>query len=207
MQDTSCTTSTTPNLSVYPSTAEIMINPRVSSSSPLTTVPSPHSVIPTGVPKTKAHHPTLWFNQNLILSTLTQFWDTSSGLVAPFTGPPNAKESRYAVQPKPKSMLQMNVQNNLIISIILSDLNLIKEIMPGPTKVYTDNAACVCWAQTMTTKGLRHIQIRENTVHKAVQRGGYQSRTHIRLIEFRRPIYKRKQRHKSLFPNQRYHDG
>ena len=40
--------------------------------------------------------------------------------------------------------------------------------MKGPTKIYNDNAACVCWAKNTTTKGLRHIQIRENAVRESV---------------------------------------
>ena len=41
--------------------------------------------------------------------------------------------------------------------------------MPPQTKVYNDNAACVCWSHNLTTKGLRHIQIRENAVRESVQ--------------------------------------
>ena len=63
---------------------------------------------------------------------------------------------------------------------ILTNLDLIKEIIPGPTKVYNDIAAsCICWAQTMTTKGLRHIQIRENMVREAAQRGDITPVEHI----------------------------
>ena len=42
--------------------------------------------------------------------------------------------------------------------------------MPGTTNVYNNNSACVYWAHSMTTKGLRHIQIRENAIREAVQR-------------------------------------
>ena len=41
--------------------------------------------------------------------------------------------------------------------------------MPPQTKVYNDNAACVCCSHNLTTKGLRHIQIRENAVRESVQ--------------------------------------
>ncbi len=41
--------------------------------------------------------------------------------------------------------------------------------MPSKTKVYNDNEACVCWSHNMTTKGLRHIQIRENAVRESIQ--------------------------------------
>ena len=40
--------------------------------------------------------------------------------------------------------------------------------MPPPTPIYNDNAACIAWSKTTTTKGLRHIQIRENAVREAV---------------------------------------
>ena len=41
--------------------------------------------------------------------------------------------------------------------------------MPNPTNVYNDNAACVCWSSNLTTKGLRHVQIRENAIRESVQ--------------------------------------
>ena len=43
--------------------------------------------------------------------------------------------------------------------------------MDTPTKVYNDNSACIQWSKNMTTKGLRHIQIRENAVRESVQNG------------------------------------
>jgi hypothetical protein len=50
-----------------------------------------------------------------------------------------------------------------------SDLNIDKIFMPGtPIKVYNDNNACVCWSKAMTTKGLRHITIRENAIRESV---------------------------------------
>ena len=41
--------------------------------------------------------------------------------------------------------------------------------MPGSTKLYNDNQACFLWSEAMTTKGLRHIQIRKNGVREMVQ--------------------------------------
>ena len=37
------------------------------------------------------------------------------------------------------------------------------------TPIYNDNNACVLWSHNCTSKGLRHIQIRENAVREAVQ--------------------------------------
>ncbi len=53
---------------------------------------------------------------------------------------------------------------------ILTDLHLHDHLMPSPTTVYNDNAAYVQWARNLTTKGLRHIQMRENAVRESVQR-------------------------------------
>ena len=58
----------------------------------------------------------------------------------------------------------------LYLHHILNDLSLADKHMPPQTKVYNDNnAACVCWSHNLTTKGLRHIQIRENAVRELVQ--------------------------------------
>jgi hypothetical protein len=57
----------------------------------------------------------------------------------------------------------------LHLAQIVAGYNLTTEIMAPPTMVYNDNAACVQWAQAMATKGLRHIQIRDNAVCESVQ--------------------------------------
>ena len=55
---------------------------------------------------------------------------------------------------------------------ILQDLNLVGTLMPSPTTIYNNNAACIAWSHSLSTKGLHHIQIRENAVRERVQ-GGY----------------------------------
>ena len=52
---------------------------------------------------------------------------------------------------------------------IVEGLGLTNELMKPPTIIYNDNAACVAWSRNSTTKGLRHIQIRENAVRESVQ--------------------------------------
>lgn len=45
----------------------------------------------------------------------------------------------------------------------------VKDIfMPGVNIIYNDNNACVNWSKQCTTKGLRHIQMRENMVRENV---------------------------------------
>ena len=48
-------------------------------------------------------------------------------------------------------------------------MKLADTMIPPPTCIYNDNAACVAWAHSLTTKGLRHIQMRENAVREEVQ--------------------------------------
>ena len=55
------------------------------------------------------------------------------------------------------------------LSHILKDLHLKRTFMPDATKLYNDNQACVLWSDAMTTKGLRHVQIRENGVREMVR--------------------------------------
>ena len=39
----------------------------------------------------------------------------------------------------------------------------------NPIKVYIDNNNCVRWNKSTTTKGLRHMTIRENATRESVQ--------------------------------------
>ena len=53
---------------------------------------------------------------------------------------------------------------------IIQDLQLEDTIIPHPIKLYNDNTACVDWSKTLTTKGLRHITIRENAVRESTRK-------------------------------------
>ena len=57
------------------------------------------------------------------------------------------------------------------ISFLLDGMHLKNEFMPEPNNVYNDNSASIHWAHNMTTKGLRHLQIRENAIRESVQNG------------------------------------
>ena len=59
-------------------------------------------------------------------------------------------------------------KNTLHIRHILDDLHLLSIFCPQATTICNDNQACVTWSTNMTTKGLRHIQIRENAVRESV---------------------------------------
>ena len=53
---------------------------------------------------------------------------------------------------------------------IIDGLNLKQVLMHNPNPIYNDNSACVNWSHNMTTKGLRHIQIRENSIRESIQK-------------------------------------
>jgi len=51
---------------------------------------------------------------------------------------------------------------------LLEFLDLKSTFMPSTNVIYNDNKACVNWSKTCTTKGLRHIQMKENRVRENV---------------------------------------
>jgi hypothetical protein len=54
---------------------------------------------------------------------------------------------------------------------IVDFLQVKKCFMPTTNIIFNDNNACVNWSKKATTKGLRHIQMRENRVRENVQSG------------------------------------
>ena len=73
----------------------------------------------------------------------------------------SAKAGIYATDECVKCLLHLT---QLIDGVELTD-----QLMPAPTTIYNNNAACVQWTVNMTTKGLRHIQIWENAIRELVQ--------------------------------------
>jgi hypothetical protein len=52
---------------------------------------------------------------------------------------------------------------------LLNFLNVKHIFMPSTTVIYNDNKACVNWSKSCTTKGLRHIQMKENRIRENIQ--------------------------------------
>ena len=50
------------------------------------------------------------------------------------------------------------------------DLDLQDEVS-GPTTIYNDNQACVNWSASLTTKGIKHLNLNENMIREVVQEG------------------------------------
>jgi hypothetical protein len=51
---------------------------------------------------------------------------------------------------------------------IMEFLQIKNLFMPSTNLIYNDNQACVNWSKSCTTKGLRHIQMRENQVQENI---------------------------------------
>jgi hypothetical protein len=73
----------------------------------------------------------------------------------------SAEAEIYATDECCKQLIQL--------SFIIDNLPLNEPILDTPTIIYNDNNACVCWSKSTTTKGLRHVQIRENAIRESVQ--------------------------------------
>jgi deoxyuridine 5'-triphosphate nucleotidohydrolase len=80
-----------------------------------------------------------------------------------FTARSSAEAEIYATDECAKNLLHL-------INII-SDLGLTSDLISGPITIWNDNNACVCWSKNTTTKGLRHVQIRENAIREGVSAG------------------------------------
>ena len=53
---------------------------------------------------------------------------------------------------------------------IIKDLGLKANLLKQPINLYNDNGACVNWSKNLTKKGLRHIQMRENSIREQIRR-------------------------------------
>lgn len=97
-----------------------------------------------------------------------------SGFVVWLNGPLHWVSKRQTITARSTAESEIYATDECIKALLhihqlLQGLNLHKTLMPSPTKVYNDNAACVAWSKNTTTKGLRHVQIRENAVRESVQ--------------------------------------
>jgi len=86
------------------------------------------------------------------------------------TATSSAKAEMYATNECVKLLLEL-VQ-------ILDFLGVREVFMPGTTNIFNDNKACVNWSCSCTTKGLQHIQMKENHIRENIL-SGFVSISHI----------------------------
>jgi hypothetical protein len=111
--------------------------------------------------KTSMQLPLLLLDQCLLFILI--FWDL-------YTGHLNVRLLQREALRRQKFMQQMNVSFLLALMQILDFLDVRDLFMPGITTIFNDKKACVDWSKHCTTKGLRHIQMRENLVRENVDR-------------------------------------
>ena len=97
-----------------------------------------------------------------------------SGFVIIFNGPIHWVSRRQKVTARSSAEAEIYatdecVKELLRLKHLFDDMETTDIFMPGsPVNVYNDNNACVCWSKSKTTKGLRHITIRENAIRESV---------------------------------------
>jgi deoxyuridine 5'-triphosphate nucleotidohydrolase len=99
-----------------------------------------------------------------------------SGFIIYFGGPIHWISKRQTITARSSAEAEIYATDEctkclLNLFQIVDGLHLASDIMPLPTTIYNDNSACVNWSKNTTTKGLRHIQIRENSVRESYQNG------------------------------------
>jgi len=94
-----------------------------------------------------------------------------SGHIIQFHGPLHWSSRRQRITARSSAESEIYatdecVKNLMYLKNIICDLNLHRQLMNTKIKVFNDNMACVLWSKSTTTKGIRHIQIRENGVRE-----------------------------------------
>ena len=97
-----------------------------------------------------------------------------SGFIIWYGGPVHWISKRQAITARSSAEAEIYATDEcvkflLYLRHIAEDITITKQLFPHPTMVYNDNAACVTWSGNMTTKGLRHIQIRENAIRESIE--------------------------------------
>ena len=99
-----------------------------------------------------------------------------SGYVIWMGGPLHWESKRQKITARSSAEAEIYATDECVkrlqqIRNIAEDLNILDTIMPNTVKVHNDNNACVQWSASMTTRALRHIQMRENAVREEHAKG------------------------------------
>ena len=105
-----------------------------------------------------------------------------SGFLIWFGGPLHWQSKRQTITARSSCEAEIYATDECVkalqqITFIFQDLSL-SHLLPSTHVIYNDNEACVKWNAKLTTKGLRHIQIRENS-SRELQRDGFCTIQHI----------------------------
>eukprot|EP00558_Chaetoceros_sp_UNC1202_P009040 CAMPEP_0197232302 /NCGR_PEP_ID=MMETSP1429-20130617/152_1 /TAXON_ID=49237 /ORGANISM="Chaetoceros sp., Strain UNC1202" /LENGTH=1842 /DNA_ID=CAMNT_0042690279 /DNA_START=1 /DNA_END=5529 /DNA_ORIENTATION=- len=119
---------------------------------------------------------------------IAQFKSRSiSGYVIMLGGPLHWESKRQKITARSTAESEIYATDECVkrltqIRNISADMGFEDLIMPDTIPIYNDNNACVQWSASMTTRGLRHIQMRENAVREEHAKG------HIKCIHIKGDI-------------------
>ena len=109
---------------------------------------------------------------------LLDLWKSRSlsGFIIWLGGPVHWSSKRQSITARSSAEAEIYATDACVkclqhIANILNDMGLLHTVTDGPLPIWNDNSAAVKWAHNMTTKGLRHIQMKENAVRENVQNG------------------------------------
>ena len=98
-----------------------------------------------------------------------------SGFIIYANGPLHWISKRQAITARSSAEAEIYATDECVKELLrlqhmLNDLKIKDLYIPHnqPIELYNDNTACVCWSKKTTTKGLRHITIRENAIRESV---------------------------------------
>ena len=94
-----------------------------------------------------------------------------SGHVLTLMGPLHWTSKRQKITARSSCEAEIYATDECVKDIIhlrniIQDLKLDNELLHKKTTIFNDNMACVLWSKSTTTKGLRHLQIRENAIRE-----------------------------------------
>ena len=101
-----------------------------------------------------------------------------SGFIILYNGPLHWVSRRQKVTARSSAEAEIYATDECVKALLrlqhlVEDMGARHIYMPtkSPIEVFNDNTACVCWSKSTTTKGLRHMTIRENAVRESVLDG------------------------------------
>jgi len=88
-------------------------------------------------------------------------------------GPSHWLSKRQAITAGSSAEAEMYATNECVkflleLAQVFEFLGIKDTFMPGVNVIYNDNKACVNWSKSSNSKGLRHIQMRENQVRENI---------------------------------------
>ena len=98
-----------------------------------------------------------------------------SGFIILHNGPLHWVSKRQTITARSSAEAEIYATDECVkglmrIKHIIEDMNCSHIYAPTtqPIRILNDNNACVCWSKSTTTKGLRHMSIRENAIRESV---------------------------------------